>query len=100
MTPVVVLGLPIYDLAFVMLARTRNGRSVWKKSPDHFVLRLRCQGRSPTTAALAMFGLCLAFSLTALVISRSSNSVGLVMIGAVVLLSLWWAVRIARIHVP
>ena len=98
-TPLVVLGLPMYDLAFVMLARTRNGRSVWKKSQDHFVLRLMRQGRSPTNAALAMFGLCLAFSCAALVISRTSNLVGLITLSAVAAASLRWGARLARVPI-
>lgn len=99
LTPLVVLGLPIYDLAFVTMVRVTRGRSPLAKSEDHFVFRLIRQGRSPTAAVLALFALCLAFGLTALVISRSSNPVGLVTIGAVAVVSLWWAVRIARIHV-
>lgn len=98
LTPLVVLGLPIYDLAFVTIVRARNGRSVIKKSPDHFVFRLIRQGRSPTKAVLVVFGLCLAFSLAAVVISQASNLVGLITMGAVVV-SLWWAVRIGRIPV-
>jgi UDP-GlcNAc:undecaprenyl-phosphate GlcNAc-1-phosphate transferase len=98
-TPVVVLGLPIYDLAFVTIVRARNGRSVIKKSPDHFVFRLIRQGHSPTKAVLAVFGLCLAFSLAAFVISRSSNLVGLITLGVVVVVSLWWGIRIARVQI-
>lgn len=99
LTPIVVLGLPIYDLAFVTIVRARNGRSVVRKSEDHFVLRLIRKGLSPTKAVLAMFGLCVVFATTALVISQTSNLVGLVTFGAVLVASLWWAIRIARVPI-
>lgn len=97
LTPLAVLALPLYDLAFVSVVRTRNGRSLFKKSQDHFVFRLMRQGRSSTKAVLALLALCAAFDLTAIVISRSSNLVGSLVVGAVVLMSLWWAVRLARL---
>lgn len=96
-TPIAVLGLPLYDLAFVTLVRLRNGRAVFKKSPDHFVFRLVRRGRSPARAVLAMLGLCAAFGVTALVISRSSNLLGLMTIAMVGGVSLWWGLRVARI---
>ncbi len=97
LTPIVVLGLPIYDLAFVMIVRRRNGRSMVKKSRDHFVFRLVREGFSPTKAVLAMFGLCLTFAVTALVISQVPNSRGAIAIGVVVSAAIVWAVRIARV---
>jgi hypothetical protein len=92
-----VLGLPLYDLAFVTIVRAKNGRSVIKKSADHFVFRLMRQGFSPTKAVLALWGLCLAFSATALIVSQTSNLIGVVTIGAVLFVSLAWAVRMARV---
>ncbi|MBI3319399.1 MAG: undecaprenyl/decaprenyl-phosphate alpha-N-acetylglucosaminyl 1-phosphate transferase [Candidatus Omnitrophica bacterium] len=100
LTPIVVLGLPIYDLAFVTIVRVRQGRSPLVKSGDHFVFRLIQQGRSPTKAVLAIFGFCLAFSLAACVISRTSNLLGLLTLGVVVVMSLWWGVRLARVRIP
>src|SRR5262249_23943512 len=40
-SPVFILGIPLYDLALVMWIRWRNGIPVMKGSPDHFALRLR-----------------------------------------------------------
>lgn len=98
-TPVMVLGLPIYDLVFVTIVRARNGRSVLKKSRDHFIFRLIQEGRSPTKAVLAMLGLCLVFGVAALVIVRTSNVFGFTVLGVVIASSLWWARRIARVQV-
>jgi UDP-GlcNAc:undecaprenyl-phosphate GlcNAc-1-phosphate transferase len=40
-SPVLILGIPLFDLGFVMWIRWRNGIPVTKGSPDHFALRLR-----------------------------------------------------------
>jgi UDP-GlcNAc:undecaprenyl-phosphate GlcNAc-1-phosphate transferase len=40
-SPVFILGIPLFDLALVTWIRWRNGIPVMKGSPDHFALRLR-----------------------------------------------------------
>lgn len=97
LTPLIVLGVPLYDLAFVAIVRMRNGHPVLKKSRDHFIFRLIRQGLSPTQAVQAMLGLCLAFSAAAVVVSRASNFIGAVTLGGVLVFACWWAVRMARV---
>lgn len=41
LSPVLILGLPLFDLALVMVIRWLNGIPMTKGSPDHFALRLR-----------------------------------------------------------
>jgi len=40
-SPVLILGIPLFDLGFVVWIRWRKGIPVTKGSPDHFALRLR-----------------------------------------------------------
>jgi UDP-GlcNAc:undecaprenyl-phosphate GlcNAc-1-phosphate transferase len=40
-SPVFILGIPLFDLLLVMFIRWRKGIPVTKGSPDHFALRLR-----------------------------------------------------------
>jgi UDP-GlcNAc:undecaprenyl-phosphate GlcNAc-1-phosphate transferase len=40
-SPILILGIPLFDLAFVMYLRWRRGIPVTKGSPDHFALRMR-----------------------------------------------------------
>src|SRR5207247_9291904 len=43
-SPVLILGIPLFDLSLVVYIRWRNGIPVTKGSPDHFALRfLRCK---------------------------------------------------------
>ena len=41
LTPVLILGVPVFDTFFVMYIRWRRGVPVFWGSPDHFALRLR-----------------------------------------------------------
>jgi UDP-GlcNAc:undecaprenyl-phosphate/decaprenyl-phosphate GlcNAc-1-phosphate transferase len=40
-SPILILGIPLFDLVLVMWIRWRNGTPIMKGSPDHFALRLR-----------------------------------------------------------
>ena len=44
--PVMILALPLFDLLFVIVMRAKQGRSIFLKSDDHFVFRMRSAGMS------------------------------------------------------
>jgi UDP-GlcNAc:undecaprenyl-phosphate GlcNAc-1-phosphate transferase len=55
-TPVILLGVPLFDLAFVFLMRIEKGLSPFRGSPDHAALRLRRLGLGVTaTVQIAYF---------------------------------------------
>ena len=56
-SPLVILALPLFDLALMIVIRTRKGIPPWKGSPDHVPLRLRALGWSVPRVALTL-GLC------------------------------------------
>jgi UDP-GlcNAc:undecaprenyl-phosphate/decaprenyl-phosphate GlcNAc-1-phosphate transferase len=61
LTPPIILGVPLFDLAFVSLVRLEKGLSPFRGSPDHFAIRLRQAGFSVQStvgiAYAAAFGL-------------------------------------------
>jgi UDP-GlcNAc:undecaprenyl-phosphate GlcNAc-1-phosphate transferase len=62
LTPVIFLGVPLFDLAFVSMLRLEQGLSPLRGSPDHFALRLRRAGfgvrHTVLVAYAATFVLC------------------------------------------
>jgi UDP-GlcNAc:undecaprenyl-phosphate GlcNAc-1-phosphate transferase len=56
LAPAVILGIPIFDMLFVMYIRHRRGLPVMRGSPDHFALRLRKWRLSTRQTALASWG--------------------------------------------
>lgn len=41
---VLLVGVPLFELAFLVIVRTRKGLAWWRGSPDHFSLRLQAGG--------------------------------------------------------
>lgn len=82
-SPILVLGLPLFDTAFLIFRRIRNKRSVFKKSGDHFALRLTAQGYSKDTVLALMYLLGVSFCAAGVILSHVSNGWGMVLLGIV-----------------
>lgn len=54
--PLLVLGVPLFEMAFLVVMRLRAGRSPFRGSPDHFALRLRNAGKSVPAIVLSAMG--------------------------------------------
>jgi len=50
LSPLLILGIPLFDTTYVSLLRVLRGRSPFEGSPDHFALRLRAAGCSVPVA--------------------------------------------------
>jgi UDP-GlcNAc:undecaprenyl-phosphate GlcNAc-1-phosphate transferase len=55
LTPVFILGIPIFDTLFVMYIRYRRGLPVFLGSPDHIAIRLRHWGMSTTHIVIVSY---------------------------------------------
>ncbi len=69
-SPVLILGIPLFDLALVIWIRWRNGIPVTKGSPDHFALRLRRCKLSVRETAVTAYIVGLILAGTALLMSQ------------------------------
>jgi UDP-GlcNAc:undecaprenyl-phosphate GlcNAc-1-phosphate transferase len=54
-SPLLILGVPLFDLLLMTVIRTRKGIPPWKGSPDHIPLRLRALGFSKEAAVLMLY---------------------------------------------
>ena len=68
-TVLLVLGLPILDVAFILVRRWRRGRPLDVGDRDHLHFRLHDLGLSQRTIVLGYYAFCGAFGLLALAIS-------------------------------
>ncbi|MFA5069310.1 MAG: MraY family glycosyltransferase [Candidatus Omnitrophota bacterium] len=66
--PLMIMSLPIFDLAFTVYARKVKGISVFKKSPDHMALLLRDKGYGRFKVLAVMYTICLITGLNALLL--------------------------------
>ena len=69
-SPVLILGIPLFDLGLVMLIRWRKRIPVMKGSPDHFALRLRRAGLSVRETAVLTYLAGVLVSVVALLMSQ------------------------------
>lgn len=99
LTPLLILGLPIFDTLFIILIRIRKKKFPFEKSNDHLPLRFLALGYSKKKALLNMLYLCLFFSISGLLVSRSSNLIGLIIVIFVILVSLLLTKRISEIAI-
>lgn len=95
-SPLFVLGLPIFDTAFLIFMRIRQNRPVFQKSNDHLALRFLRLGYSKNKTLSFMLILAMFFSLCGIAISRAHNFFGLTIVISAVLVSLALAKGMGR----
>jgi len=100
LSPLFILGLPIFDTTFLILARIIKKNLPFKKSNDHLALRFLALGYSKTRTLFTMLILCLFFCLCGIAVSQVSNLWG--MLGTVVfaiLVSLVISIKMSKVVV-
>ncbi|MCM8798318.1 MAG: undecaprenyl/decaprenyl-phosphate alpha-N-acetylglucosaminyl 1-phosphate transferase [Candidatus Omnitrophica bacterium] len=78
-SPVFILGFPIFDTIFVSLRRLSKGKSIFKKSDDHFILCLIKSGKKDKALFICYF-LSLLFILLGILFTRLNNVFSLILI--------------------
>src|SRR5215475_12058580 len=81
LSPVFILGIPLFDLSLVMWIRWRNGVPVMKGSPDHFALRLRRLKLSVRETAVTAYIVAAILAGTALLMSQVALEWAILTIG-------------------
>ncbi|MER2598416.1 MAG: MraY family glycosyltransferase [Caldilineales bacterium] len=95
-TVLLVLGLPILDVAWLIWRRRRRGLSPGAGGRDHLHFRLLDAGFGPRRIVLGYYAFCAAFGLLALGIGpRIFKLLALLALGVAALAILWWAERLS-----
>ena len=97
--PLIILGVPCFELGVTMAARLRRGIPVWHGSPDHVAKRLQRAGLSKRAATAAMSLASLALGAVAIAIMRSDIRVAAVATGALAVVALVAAGFLLRVKV-
>jgi UDP-GlcNAc:undecaprenyl-phosphate GlcNAc-1-phosphate transferase len=93
LTPLLILGLPVFDTAFLIFVRLKQGRSAFKKSDDHIALRYLKQGYSKPKALLFILLLGLFLAFCAALVSRLPNGYAIIIVAFAVSVCLLVAKR-------
>jgi UDP-GlcNAc:undecaprenyl-phosphate GlcNAc-1-phosphate transferase len=98
--PLLILGVPIFDMLFVMFLRHRKGISMFLGSKDHFPLRCRQAGFSVRQVVLISYAVTLLLGGIALWVMHTTPTITLwilLTLGAVIVFVAW---RLSRIKMP
>jgi len=81
-SPVFILGIPLFDLLLVMFIRWRKGIPMTKGSPDHFALRLRRCNLSVRETAITTYIIAILLGVVALLMSNIRLEWAIVTVGS------------------
>ena len=84
LTPVFIVGIPIFDTLFVMYIRYRRGLPIFWGSPDHIAIRLRHWGLSVPQIVITSYVATALVGVTGLAMLIVSQEVGWVLCGGTV----------------
>jgi UDP-GlcNAc:undecaprenyl-phosphate GlcNAc-1-phosphate transferase len=101
MVPVLILGLPLFDTALVVLSRLRRGLNpLTTPGKDHVSHRLVAMGYTRREAVLICYLICAGLGIVALFITQASIVEGYVVGGIVALVALGALWRLERVGFP
>lgn len=97
--PILVLFIPILDTTFVSLMRKLSGRPISMGGRDHSSHRMVAIGFSERTAVLILYGFAIVSGLLAMIITRLSLGVSLVLVAIYLLFIIFFWISLARVDV-
>ena len=95
--PALILGVPLFDMLFVMYIRRRRGMPMMLGSPDHFALRLRRWRLTTRQTVLGSYAATAFLGGAALAMSLVSLEAAAMVLGGVVLLAVVTGILLRRI---
>jgi len=95
--PVIILGVPVFDMLFVMYLRFRRGIPVMLGSPDHFALRLRKWRLTTRQTVLASYAATFLLGVLAIGMMLSGTTGALAILAGIVMASLALAAFLRRV---
>ncbi|HKQ62857.1 MAG TPA: MraY family glycosyltransferase [Candidatus Polarisedimenticolaceae bacterium] len=97
LAPAMILGVPLFDMLFVMYVRWRRGLPVMLGSPDHVALRLRRWRLSTRQTVLLSYGVTAVLGAAAVGMTRLPSAGALCVVGSLAAAALVSAVLLRRI---
>jgi len=90
--PVIVLGVPVFDMAFAMFRRTRRGQPIFLPDKEHLHHQLTRIGIGQRRSVLMLYGISGIMGIAAIVLSRHFylEAIGLIIIAVVFITVLIW----------
>ncbi|MDD5687980.1 MAG: MraY family glycosyltransferase [Elusimicrobia bacterium] len=96
-SPILIIGIPIFDTFYVMYLRFRKGKSPFLGSRDHFALRLKELGLSKVKVVILLWSISIILSLSAFLISRVKLTIAILIYIVIIGLSVFGGWKLSKI---
>jgi UDP-GlcNAc:undecaprenyl-phosphate/decaprenyl-phosphate GlcNAc-1-phosphate transferase len=97
--PVLIMSLPIYDTMFLIIMRVKKRKPIFRKTGDHFALRLMTMGHGIYKSIWMMYLFSIFLALSSLKIVFSSNKTGIFVLITVLLVFIILGKKAAMVKV-
>lgn len=97
LSPILILGFPIFDTVFLVLVRLGKKKIPFQKSNDHLVLRFLASGYTKRKTLWVVTYWSAFFVLCGIAVSRATNFWGMLIIIGVIFASLVFAKKMSRV---
>lgn len=98
--PILILGVPIFDTLFAIIRRAASGKPIFEADKAHLHHCLLQRGLSHRATVLLIYGVSIALSLAAIVVSHLTTDQGFFLFFGVITLLLIGANRLGIIGIP
>lgn len=96
-SPLLILGIPIYDTSLVIFLRYRQGKSIFQGSLDHFALRLQAMGYNKRKVIFLTYVVSISLSGAALVITKVRLLWAIIIYIVIALFSVGIGIKLSKI---
>jgi UDP-GlcNAc:undecaprenyl-phosphate GlcNAc-1-phosphate transferase len=100
LSPILILGFPLYDTFFVSTLRIAQGRSPFLGSKDHLALKLRALGIPPEGVVGLMAAVAALGSVAAFLAVRVPAIVSVFLLSVFAVVGLYAVLRLHKVQVP
>ena len=97
--PVLILGVPCFEMGITMAARFRKGVPVWQGSPDHIAKRLQAAGFQKKTVVFIHWSASILLGALAVFIMKTDIMKAMIAFGVLTIIALIIAILLLRIEV-
>lgn len=99
MTPLLAMSLPIYDTIFLIIMRSKKRKSIFKKTNDHFALRLVTMGYSVRKSIWIMYLFSMFLAVSSLIVAFSSNIIGITVITIILAVFIFMGKKVGMVKI-
>lgn len=99
-SPIVLLGIPLFEITFTMTVRTLTGKAFWKGSKDHYPLRMFQLGFTVRQIVLASYVVGLVLLWCSIWMTQASLTGQLITLVILALIAIGAGLWLSRVEVP